>query len=74
MGCRKNLWLFTLEPGPRADAEPGPLLADRLRDGLDDFEREADSIFDASAVLVRPVVRVRLDELKAMFSNRLVKR
>ena len=57
------VFLLTLEVGPRADTHARPFGAHGLHDGIDDLEREAQTILDRPSVLVRPVVGYGLQEL-----------
>ena len=54
--------LLTLPDVPGAETDSGALLADGLDYRIDDFVREANTVLDAAAILVRAVVRHILEE------------
>lgn len=53
----------TLERGERGDPESNFASSDGLHDRVERLEREARAVLDGAAVLVRPLVRVGLQEL-----------
>lgn len=63
---------LTVHSTPRAEANRGPILANRSSDRLQDLQSEPRPVLDRSSVLVRPLVRYILQELIDQVSVRTV--